>query len=332
MATRLIGMDRGPASPTEDLIDRAKLWRPPYRHAAVAICANRVDGFNIDIGRIIYALAVAQQVSILFMRANCDADRVGWDAVHSDILAVLSEMIAKAGGDDRWDTAWFKVKSEMVDYLVSTEDVDLLVAERSQMPEIEKWFDRRISRGHRPYDVLLRPSYESDVDIGPLGSRPPYRLASIGGTFNAMHVGHEAYLALAFTLADRVHIYLSDDEFAQRRKRYRPRPYRYRRRSLRELLQRWECFSRADLEALSQITEVRRFVETESCLDLVVSDYGYLKWFIEWCDRRGDHNLPDYDILCKARTAVHGTEVTSGLIASMEMEMDEKTEQFLLFE
>src|ERR1700730_6805024 len=48
----------------------------------------------------------------------------------------------------------------------------------------------------------------------------PFHIATIGGTFQAMHLGHRQYLKLALRLADIVHISLTSDHYASTLKNY----------------------------------------------------------------------------------------------------------------
>lgn len=335
MTTRSHDLTAGQRIRTGQLFEPIDFWQRPYKNAAVAIkipssvAEIELSGWAREyIAQIRSAEALAESIYLLIAQGEYDSERSlrfrkKWQA----LSPTFNEMICKVGGEDRSHTFWFGAPKEVLTHLVTTEDLDLLVTERSQISELGTWTGVRISRGHRPFDVLFKPSIERYRDLNDSASRRPYSLASIGGTFNALHIGHCAYLRLAFTLADRVHIYLANDRYAMARKNYSPRTYDNRRKRLRSLLESWECLTRADIKPLKDIVQVKRYVERTADLDLVLCDYEYSQWFGEWCDTRGRAGLPEYDIMCKARTAVHSMEVTSGLIASMERTADETVDQ-----
>ncbi len=62
------------------------------------------------------------------------------------------------------------------------------------------------------------------------------RTAIIGGTFNALHLGHKYYIKLAFDFADEVFILLSSDEYARVCKSYEVNPYPTRATSIKNYI------------------------------------------------------------------------------------------------
>lgn len=60
----------------------------------------------------------------------------------------------------------------------------------------------------------------------------------LGGTFDRLHIGHEALLAKAFEVGDEVFIGLTSDRLAARSRARRVRPYAERKRALDALLRR----------------------------------------------------------------------------------------------
>lgn len=53
-------------------------------------------------------------------------------------------------------------------------------------------------------------------------------VVAVGGTFDALHIGHQYLLGEAVRLGDEVAIGLTSDEFASRGRLYRPLPFRAR--------------------------------------------------------------------------------------------------------
>lgn len=62
------------------------------------------------------------------------------------------------------------------------------------------------------------------------------RTAIIGGTFNALHIGHKYYIKLAFGFADEVFILLTADEYARICKSYEVNPYNIRATMLKDYI------------------------------------------------------------------------------------------------
>ena len=337
MATQINDVPINEPSRAGRLFDPIDLWKRPYNNAAVTItiaydhwAKELSDWANDYMAKMQSAEALAESINLLVASVCRDSAQFKNTWHRWQVPPIIDKIILKAGGSGRTNTLQFSTQQEVCHYLINTEELGLLVTERSQISELQSWTAMRLSMGHQPFDVLFKPSNERYRKLNDSASGRPYSLASIGGTFNALHVGHRAYLKLAFTLADRVHIYVANDKYAEMRKDYSPRKYRNRRKSLKRLLQKWECTTRAEIKSLRSTDEVRAYVETTSGLDLVLCDYEYSQWFAEWCNSRTKAGLPEYDILCKARTTVHSIDVTSGLIASIERSTGETSEQVWL--
>lgn len=67
------------------------------------------------------------------------------------------------------------------------------------------------------------PSYTSN----------PKRIATIGGTFDALHKGHKSYIELAFEFADEVILYLTTPDYVKWRKSYQISTFEQRARRIR---------------------------------------------------------------------------------------------------
>jgi pantetheine-phosphate adenylyltransferase len=139
----------------------------------------------------------------------------------------------------------------------------------------------------------------------------PFRLASVGGTFNWFHQGHRGYLKIAFILADQVHIMLASDSFARQRKLYEPRPWTVRIRYLEAFLEDAEFTQRHEIALLNELHDIEDYAVTCDLLDLVVVERAYFDWFDEWNRKRVANHRPSYHILCKPRTLLHGRDISS---------------------
>ncbi|MFK4085182.1 adenylyltransferase/cytidyltransferase family protein [Kribbella sp. NPDC020789] len=199
----------------------------------------------------------------------------------------------------------------------SYEEFDLIITTREEMEYFETLNDARRQRGLDGYDILCNaPSYTPIASDETRSPRRPFRLVSVGGTFNALHDGHREYLKLALRLADKVHILLASDAYAKQRKAYHPRPLSNRRRSIKTFLDNLNCTDRVEIQTLKNVADIERYVTGEDSLDLVLVEFAYMKWFDEWNFDRIQHGHPTYGMLCKSRTAIHGVELSSSMIAS----------------
>src|SRR4051812_46317152 len=118
----------------------------------------------------------------------------------------------------------------------------------------------KISKGE---STVYQASLLFDVDKLSVNRilRRPYRLVSVGGTFNNFHRGHQEYLELALRLADRLHLFLAGDDYAKARKSYRPRSFAIRRRALESFLERINCADRVDIEPLFDPSDIEKYVQ-----------------------------------------------------------------------
>lgn len=197
------------------------------------------------------------------------------------------------------------------------EEFDLIITTREEVEYFETLNDARRQRGLDGYDILCNaPSYTPIANEETQSPRRPFRLVSVGGTFNALHDGHREYLKLALRLADKVHILLASDSYARQRKNYHPRPLSNRRRSIKTFLDNLNCADRVEIQTLKNVADIERYVTGEVSLDLVLVEFAYMKWFDEWNFDRIQHGYPMYGMLCKSRTAIHGIELSSSMIAN----------------
>ncbi|MEM3006239.1 MAG: adenylyltransferase/cytidyltransferase family protein, partial [Candidatus Bathyarchaeia archaeon] len=74
------------------------------------------------------------------------------------------------------------------------------------------------------------------------------KLVSVGGTFDALHIGHHALLLEAFNVAERVIIGLTSDEFARAmHKDHHVDCYEKRLKELKQFLSENGLLGRADI-------------------------------------------------------------------------------------
>jgi cytidyltransferase-like protein len=75
----------------------------------------------------------------------------------------------------------------------------------------------------------------TSLDPSILKNSSSERVATIGGTFDALHTGHKEYIKLSFEFADYVIIYVNSDEYDQR-KRFNMKSYDKRVHALRDFI------------------------------------------------------------------------------------------------
>lgn len=83
------------------------------------------------------------------------------------------------------------------------------------------------------------------LDSGP---KRRFRLVGVGGTFDALHQGHEALLRTALRLGERVIVGVAIDEFVERMKKtYQVHPYSVRVRRIQRFLKHEKALERAEV-------------------------------------------------------------------------------------
>jgi cytidyltransferase-like protein len=223
---------------------------------------------------------------------------------------------------------------EAEQYFETCAEVELVIADRAYFHLLADWSDYRKKQGLLGYDILCgwaRGGLNSQ-NAEYLPTRA-FRLASIGGTFNALHDGHRKYIKSALQLADDVHIFIADDDYAQKRKPYTPHPLGKRRRALRKYILALHSGERVITQDLRCVEDIETYVRATKDLDVVVTERDYFNWFDEWNEYRKKDGRRCYDILCKERTTVLGTNLTSSLLAEFEA-VDRHTDmtEYRLFE
>src|SRR5215467_6188254 len=105
--------------------------------------------------------------------------------------------------------------------------------------------------------------------------KPPFRTATIGGTFQAMHLGHRQYLSLALRLADIVHIFLTSDHYASTHKKYPVASFDVRSKEIRSFLTSIGIIDRTIIHELSSSDQLEEFMTT-TALDVALVEPQYL--------------------------------------------------------
>lgn len=138
----------------------------------------------------------------------------------------------------------------------------------------------------------------------------PFLDACIGGTFQAMHAGHQRYIDIAFGIAEHVHIWLSSTVYARSIKPYPVSAYSDRRKRLVAYLEEKGYSDRVTVRELNEHHAVREFLFASS-IDVVVVEP---KYFIEFTGYAEERELRGHDPMCvllKFRTTEHGIDLSS---------------------
>lgn len=132
------------------------------------------------------------------------------------------------------------------------------------------------------------------------------RIATIGGTFDTLHAGHKEYIRLAFEFVERVWIYVSADEHANRRKRYVVQPYEVRVEKLEEYLAQSVEPRRYQVRCLRNMEELQRdyleLPELRENIFLAVVSPEYYDFFQNLNAKRETRGLHSFLTLVKRRT------------------------------
>jgi cytidyltransferase-like protein len=82
------------------------------------------------------------------------------------------------------------------------------------------------------------------------------RIATIGGTFDALHQGHKDYIKLALDFSDYTIIYLSTDEYANGKKNYQVKPYEERYKRITQFLQQIGCQQKCEIRPHAEANDI----------------------------------------------------------------------------
>jgi len=132
------------------------------------------------------------------------------------------------------------------------------------------------------------------------------RVATGGGTFDTLHLGHQEYIRTVFEYADQVLLYVSSDEYAKAKKVYEVRPYHLRVRRLESFIINKLGINRDryEIRQLNTLAQVKNDLLKEDIhIALVVPEYYALLRRIN--QERMDHGKKGILILVKQRTRDH---------------------------
>jgi cytidyltransferase-like protein len=133
---------------------------------------------------------------------------------------------------------------------------------------------------------------------------------TMGGTFNAFHVGHQRYLEIGCRIARQVVVHVTTDAFATVLKPYRIRPYSERAERVIAFIKQKGFSERVEIRPLDSNEQVRDF-----CLDslpsVAVVEPAYLALFQDINIELRLRKLDEMCILIKPRTVISGVELSS---------------------
>lgn len=141
--------------------------------------------------------------------------------------------------------------------------------------------------------------------------KPPFRTGTIGGTFQAMHLGHKQYLSLALRLADTVHISLTSDRYASTHKEYPVASFDVRSKEIRSFLASIGITDRTIIHELSSFDQLEKFMTTTAALDVALVEPQYLDLFQSFNCIRSQSKMDEFCIVLKPRTKVDGLDISS---------------------
>ena len=143
-----------------------------------------------------------------------------------------------------------------------------------------------------------------------------FKKVLIGGTFDALHKGHQDYIKFAFDLADEVCIFISSDKMALILKPYGVLSYNSRKekvikfindylhRKLREiilkLILKIRKRKRLEIKQLNSENELEKYC-LENEISLVIVSPEYYELFKKINEERTNHGLEWFYILVKER-------------------------------
>jgi cytidyltransferase-like protein len=153
---------------------------------------------------------------------------------------------------------------------------------------------------------------------------PPFHVATTGGTFQAMHLGHRQYLELALRLADTVHISLTSDHYASTFKDYQVMPFDIRCKEIKSFLTSIGASDRIRIHELNSLDQLKEFMLT-TVLDVALVEPQYLELFQSFNRLRSDLKMDEYCIVLKPRTKVDGLDISSTALHASPARSERKT-------
>jgi len=128
------------------------------------------------------------------------------------------------------------------------------------------------------------------------------QVAVIGGTFDALHLGHKEYINIAFEFAKKVHIFLRTNGNAQNSKEYTVKPYHVRRNKVENYIEEIGCKNRYSIHKMDSERSLFEFCLNHDEISLAVLVPEYYRLFEEINKMREQKGLKSLLILIKQRT------------------------------
>jgi pantetheine-phosphate adenylyltransferase len=152
-------------------------------------------------------------------------------------------------------------------------------------------------------------------------SQKKRRVATIGGTFDALHRGHQEYIKAAFEKADRVIIYVSTNEYLQQRKtkNYQVKLYEERYEQLKSFVKQLGCENRCEIRPHNKeddfsVAYLNEFTRPDTEYMALVSP-EYYERFSKIDQLRKAKGLPSIELVKQPRFRdENNTELSSGAI------------------
>ncbi len=148
------------------------------------------------------------------------------------------------------------------------------------------------------------------------------RIATIGGTFDVLHIGHKEYIRLAFEYADRVLIYVNSDKYTNGKKHYSVRSYEYRVTRLTNFIREIGCENRYEIRCLHRLEQLEAdYLETDGLRDkifMAIVSPDYYDFFLNINRIREARRMKSFLILVKLRKLDNeNKDISSSLIHNL---------------
>jgi cytidyltransferase-like protein len=151
------------------------------------------------------------------------------------------------------------------------------------------------------------------------------RIATIGGTFDALHQGHKEYIRLALGSSDYTIIYLSTNDYLQYRKtkNYQVKPYEERYKQLEDFVKQLGYENRCEIRPHNKeddfsIAYLNEFTRHDTVYMAIVSP-EYKNRFSEINRLRESKGLQSIDLVVKPRFRdQNNKDLSSGAIRCVE--------------
>ncbi len=142
--------------------------------------------------------------------------------------------------------------------------------------------------------------------------------AIIGGTFDAFHIGHQEYIRYTFQHANKVFIFLSTNQFAEKLKCYYVEPYQVRKAKITKFIKANSFANDFIIIPLQSSAQVVKFCLNHDITKTVVSEeYAYL--FQKINQKREKSQKPTIQIDIKPRAKQFIPELCSTLYHTFEL-------------